>query len=156
MPLLQLLVFSESFNTIKLTLYSTSLSRWNSSETPHCPNGSEGVDWVGVSDTGYWKVLIYDRHNQAVSKSITCTGLDRPWRFQEGEEPTFQDNRHMKTGNIVSPTHRPPLLPPRIHSWCSFLLESKSTPVLWCGRKDYVNEKFPWHHQESNPRPFGL
>jgi hypothetical protein len=22
----------------------------------------------------------------------------------------------------------------------------------WCTRKDYINEKFEWHHRESNPR----
>ena len=30
-------------------------------------------------------------------------------------------------GKVVSPTHRPPL-PPRKHSWYSFLLEAESTP----------------------------
>jgi hypothetical protein len=30
-------------------------------------------------------------------------------------------------GNVVSPTHRPPL-PPRNYSWYSFLLEAESTP----------------------------
>jgi len=38
----------------------------------------------------------------------------------------------------------------------SFLLEAKLTPGLQCGRKDYVNEKFRWHHKESNPRPSGM
>jgi hypothetical protein len=44
-------------------------------------------------------------------------------------------------GKVVSPTHRPSLLP-RKYYWYSFLLETESTPRLWCGRKDYVNEKF--------------
>ena len=56
---------------------------------------------------------------------------------------------------IVSPTHRPPL-PHRKYSWYSFLLEAESAPGPQCGRKDYVNEKFQWHHRESNPRPSGL
>ena len=43
-------------------------------------------------------------------------------------------------GKVVSPTHRPPL-PPRKYSWYSFPLEAESTPVLKCGRKDYVNKK---------------
>jgi hypothetical protein len=43
-------------------------------------------------------------------------------------------------GKVVSPTHRPPLLP-RKYSWYSFLLEAESTPGSQCGRKDYVNEK---------------
>ena len=58
-------------------------------------------------------------------------------------------------GKVVSPTHRPPL-PPRKYSWYSFLLEAESTPGPQCGRKDYVNEKFQWHHRESNLRPSGL
>ena len=29
-------------------------------------------------------------------ESDPCTVLDRPSRFQEGEDPRFQDNRHMK------------------------------------------------------------
>jgi hypothetical protein len=35
----------------------------------------------------------------------------------------------------------------------SFLLEVESTPGPQCDRKDYVNEKFNWHHRESIPRP---
>jgi hypothetical protein len=45
---------------------------------------------------------------------------------------------------------------PRKYSWYSFLLDAESTPGPWCGRKDYVNEKFQWHHRESSPRPTGL
>jgi hypothetical protein len=44
-------------------------------------------------------------------------------------------------GEVVSHTHRPPLSP-RKYSWYSFLLEVESTPELFCGRKDYVNEKW--------------
>jgi len=55
-------------------------------------------------------------------------------------------------GKFVSHTHWPPL-PPRKYSWYSFLLEAESIPGTWCGRKDYVNKKFQWHHRESNPRP---
>ena len=38
----------------------------------------------------------------------------------------------------------------------SFLLEAESTPGTYCVRKDYVNEKFQWHHLESNHRPSDL
>jgi len=34
--------------------------------------------------------------------------------------------------------------------WYSFLLEAETTPRPSCGQKVYVNEKFQWHHQESN------
>jgi hypothetical protein len=33
------------------------------------------------------------------------------------------------------------------------MLEAELTPGLYCGWKDYVNEKFHW---DSNPRPPGL
>jgi hypothetical protein len=42
-------------------------------------------------------------------------------------------------GKVVSPTHRPPL-PPRKHSWYSFLSEAESTARPQCGRKDYVDD----------------
>ena len=58
-------------------------------------------------------------------------------------------------GKVVSPTHRPPL-PTRKYSWYSFLLEAEATPGPQCDRKDYVNEKFQWHHRKSNSRPSGL
>ena len=46
--------------------------------------------------------------------------------------------------------------PPRKYSWYTFLLEAESTPGAKCSQKDYVNEKFQLHHQESNPWPSGL
>jgi hypothetical protein len=41
---------------------------------------------------------------------------------------------------------------PQEYFWYSFLLDAESTPEPQCGRKDYVNKKFQWHHRESNPR----
>ena len=58
-------------------------------------------------------------------------------------------------GKVFSPTHRPPL-PPRKYSRYSFLLDAESTTGPLCGQKDYVNEKFQWHHRESNLRPSDL
>ena len=52
-------------------------------------------------------------------------------------------------GKVVSPTHWP-LLPPREHSWYSFLLKADSSLGPKCTQKDYVNEKFQWNHRESN------
>ena len=84
-----------------------------------------------------------------------CTGLDSPWEFQEVKAPRFQDNKHMKavmlSALLTGHLNPPPL--PRKYSWYSFLLEAESTPVPYCGRKDYFNEEFQWHHRESNPRP---
>jgi hypothetical protein len=62
------------------------------------------------------------------------------WGFQISKQPAHEG------GKVVSPTHRPPL-PPRKYSWYSFLLEAESTPGPFCGRKDYVNEKFQRHNR---------
>ena len=51
---------------------------------------------------GTFRILIKRQRNP-------FTGLGRPWGFQEVGTPRFQDNRHMKSGKVVSPTHRSPL-----------------------------------------------
>jgi hypothetical protein len=43
------------------------------------------------------------------------------WGSQISRQSTLEG------GNVVSPTHRPPL-PPRKYSWYSLLLEAESTP----------------------------
>jgi hypothetical protein len=48
--------------------------------------------------------------------------------------------------------YSPAAFTPCKYFWYSFLLEAESTPEPLCGRKDYVNEKFQWHHRESIPR----
>jgi len=48
------------------------------------------------------------------------------------------------TGRLYNP---PPPLPPEIFLALISVRGSKR------GRKYYVNEKFHWHHKESNPRP---
>ena len=69
--------------------------------------------------------------------------MDRPLGFQKVQAP--RTNRH-------SLTHRSPLFS-RKHSRYSFLLEAEPTTEPYCGLKDNVNEKFQWHHRESNPQP---
>ena len=58
-------------------------------------------------------------------------------------------------GKVVSPMHQPPS-PPKKYSWYLFLLEAESTPGSERRQKNYVNEKFQWHHRKSNPRPSGF
>ena len=55
-----------------------------------------------------------------------------------------------------SQPYAPAAFTPRKYSWYPFLLEAESNPGPQCSRKDYVNEKFQWHHQESNPWPSDL
>jgi hypothetical protein len=81
--------------------------------------------------------------------------LGQALRVQEVDAPRLQDNPHIKVVRLSALiTFRPYL--PRKYSWYSFLLEAELTPVLQCGREDYVNGKFQGHHLESIPRPSGL
>ena len=47
--------------------------------------------------------------------------------------------------------YAPATFTPRKYSWYSFLLEAESTPWPKCGQKDYINEKFKWHHRKLQP-----
>jgi hypothetical protein len=47
------------------------------------------------------KSLMY---NKRKIKAILVTGLDRPWGFQEVEDPRLRNNRHMKVVRSAVPT----------------------------------------------------
>ena len=70
----------------------------------------------------------------------------RTLMVQEGWGYQISRQSAHEGGKVVSPKDRPPWLP-RKYSWYSFLLEAKLTSGPYCGRKDYVNEKFQWHHR---------
>ena len=110
--------------------------------------------WMGRK-CSWWVVCGSDVNKVKVKgKAIPITGLDRPWGGLG-----CQILRQSAYGKLVSSTHRPPLPSPPAsgkYSWYSFLLEAESTPGPQCGRKDYVNENFRWHHRGSSPRPSGL
>jgi hypothetical protein len=69
-----------------------------------------------------------------------CTCLDRPLGLQEVEALRISRQSPREGGKVFSHSHRPPL-PSKSYSRYSFLLEAKSNPGPYCGRKDYVNEK---------------
>jgi len=48
-----------------------------------------------------------------------------------------------ESGKVVSPTHRPPLPPPRKYSWYSFLLEVESTPRAIVRPEGFCQWKIP-------------
>jgi hypothetical protein len=73
----------------------------------------------------------------------------RSWGFQISRQSAHE------CGKVVSPTIRPPLPPGNIPG--THFCQRLSQPLgPKCGRKDYVNKKFQWHHRESNPRQFAL
>ena len=78
---------------------------------------------------------------QQVKQSLYRTG--QALRAPEGSGcHTLRQSAH-EGGKLLSPKHRPLLLPIK-HSRYSFLLQVESTPEPKCGRKDYVNEKPQW------------
>ena len=59
----------------------------------------------------------------------------------EGWDTQISRRSAHEHGKNVSPRHRPSL-PTSKYSWYSFILEAELIPAPYCGRKDYVNEKF--------------
>ena len=95
---------------------------------------------------------LQNKKQQNKGKAIILQAWTCPESYRSLSLPDFKTH---EGGKIVSPRHRPPL-PTRKYSWYSFLLEADSTPGQHCGRKDYVNDKFQWHHRELKPRSDGL
>jgi hypothetical protein len=69
--------------------------------------------------------------------------------FRPGQARRVPGSWSYDGAGVVCSTQRPlyPPPPPKKYSRYSFLLEADSTPGPQCGRKDYVNEKFQWHHR---------
>ena len=63
---------------------------------------------------------------QEAKESNPCTGLDRPWGFQEPGVPRFHDNRHMKVVRLLPLRTGRLYPPPRKYSRYSFLLVAGS------------------------------
>jgi len=92
----------------------------------------------------YNKKTVKVKIKQSIYRHGQAFRLPEGWGSQ-----TWRQSAH-EVGKVASPRYRPPL-PPTKYSWYSFLLNAESTPVSQCDRRDYVDEKFRWHHRESNP-----
>ena len=90
-----------------------------------------GISWKSYNNFSGWRQYMWDNQWQRrvtdgdahtdvktswrSSECIPCTALDRPWGFQQVEDPRFQDNRHMKvvslsalrTGRLYPPGNIP-------------------------------------------------
>jgi hypothetical protein len=62
------------------------------------------------------------------------------YKLQTVAAPRISRQSAHKCSKDISPTYRLPLRPRR-HPWYSILLAAESTPMLFCGRRDYFNEK---------------
>jgi hypothetical protein len=72
-------------------------------------------------------------------KAITLQALTDPEGSRSLRLPEFQIIGTLRWQG--SQPYSSAAFTPRKYSWYSFLLEAKSTPGRYCGRKDYVNEK---------------
>jgi hypothetical protein len=102
---------------------------------PHCPQNSESEKTKSRKLRKYlWYTYLYVRARGCLyilqhhirGKMNPCRGMNRPRGFQSLRPPPPK-KKDIKLVKVVSPTHRPPLLP-RKYSWYSFLLEVASTP----------------------------
>ena len=118
-------------------------------------NGSTQKICIDGTDTVYFsEFLVRCFSNEKVKQSHyrPAQALRVPGSW--GSQISWQ-SAHVG-GKVVSPKHGPPLPPPRKYSWYTFLLEAEFTPGPECSQKNYANEKFQWHHRESNSRPSDL
>ena len=89
-------------------------------------------------------ILLINYFSFLFNKKVKSVPL-QAWRCPEGSRKlrftdfvtTAQDG-----GKVVSLTHRPPL-PPRKHSWYSFLLEAESIPGPQCSTEGLYQWKIP-------------
>ena len=104
-----------------------------------------------TGNTRQYQGVLYFKNVTRSTATKVKQSIYRPGQAQRvpgGSSSQITRQSAYEGGMVVCPTHRPPLSP--------FLFEVESTPGQKCGRKDYFNTKFQWHHRESNTRSSDL
>jgi hypothetical protein len=92
-------------------------------------------------------------------KQLTPISSEKERKKRGGGDPGGWSSQILRQlahegGKVVSPTHRPHLPPGNIPGTHSNLMLNWPQGHISAAR--IVNEKFQWHHRESNPRPSSL
>jgi hypothetical protein len=105
---------------------------------------------AGVSDTLMWlKIQHNSQYNFSEKWSNSCTGLSRPWGFQEAEASRFQDSLNMKV--VLSALRTDCLYSPGNIPGTYFRKRlSQTQGHSAAGRMSMKNSN---DNRESNPRP---
>jgi len=134
--------------SLRHLVYVTVCRCFNGTAVPSKPAYEKGIytEWH-IPDVVLMQLILLLMDTQMFE---TCKGKVVPLQAWSSPEdswklsfPDFMTTTH-DGGKFVSLTHRPPL-PPRVDARAIVL-----------SKGFYVNEKFQWHHLESNQRPSDL
>jgi len=113
--------------------------------------------YIFLLKTVFWEQINKNKDiaiNENEDKAATIEAFYRPIGFQEVEAPRFVDSWHLKVIRLsalcASCLYRQEI--------CLVIISvrGRGNPRVLVWLKDYVDEKFHWHHWESYLRPCGL
>ena len=101
------------------------------------------------AETEYLYIIIIKKVKQSHYRPEQAQRVPGGWGSQISRQWVHEG------GKVVSRTHRPPL-PPRKHSWYSFLLEAESTPRAIVRPEGLCQWKIPMTPSGTEPATFWL